>query len=151
MTAPSYRLVLVALCLPLALSACANAPAPVTDSYAAAANAPTHPLGPQGDQYLDELQRALLSRPDLLNYNVTGTRQGKLVLEARVSPNGRLLAVSVLESSGWPDIDKQAIEMVTVAGQSLPPRTERLMSQQPIKVVLVVPFPDVPQYTPRSP
>ena len=81
MTAPSYRLVLVALCLPFALSACANSAAPMTASSAAAANAPTHPLGPQGDQYLlDELHHAMMSRPDLLNYNTTGTRQGKLVL-----------------------------------------------------------------------
>lgn len=151
MTAPSYRLVLVALCLPLAVSACANSSAPMTDSSAAAAYAPTHPLGPQGDQYLDELHHAMMSRPDLLNYNTTGTRQGKVVLDAMISPNGRLLAVSVLESSGWPDIDAQAIEMVTAAGQSLPPRTERLLSQQPIKVTLVVPFPYVPQYSPRSP
>lgn len=97
--------------------------------------------GAEGQEYLETLQAAIRSHADMMSTSFTGARTGDVVLDVVIDQHGMLLGVSVLRSSGYPDIDARAKELVSTAGQNLPPLREKLLIQTYATYKFSLPFP----------
>ena len=72
------------------------------------------------DEYLATLVRMTRQHIDLLPMSFLGDRRGEARVGVRVLPDGTIANVAVVESSGYPDIDRQ-IEKMVLAVRRFPP------------------------------
>jgi TonB family protein len=92
------------------------------------------------DEYLAYLKALVLEHRDMLSAAVTGGRHGELDLDIRINARGSILQIFVRHSSGYPDLDKRAIDMTYAAGQ-LPPVPERLLERGYLGALFHMPVP----------
>jgi TonB family protein len=72
------------------------------------------------DEYLAYLVSLTRQHIDLLPMSVVGTRRGETIVTVTVLDNGAIAHVSVLRSSGFPDIDQRIEQMVAAVGKFPP-------------------------------
>jgi TonB family protein len=74
------------------------------------------------DEYLAYVKTIVLAHADgYLSPSVTGARHGMFELDVRVNPTGNIVGVFVLHSSGYPDIDKHAVDLLYSVSPLPPP------------------------------
>jgi TonB family protein len=74
------------------------------------------------DEYLAYVKTIVLEHSDgYLSPAVTGARHGMFELDVRVNPTGNIVGVFVLHSSGYPDIDKRAVDLLYSVSPLPPP------------------------------
>ena len=65
------------------------------------------------DEYLAYINSQILQHGSAyLSTAITGPRHGAIELDIRVNPSGNIVGVFVARSSGYPDIDKHAVDLV---------------------------------------
>ncbi len=74
------------------------------------------------DEYLAYVKTVVLEHADgYLSTGITGARHGLFELDVRVNPSGHIVGVFVLHSSGYPDIDKHAVDLLYSVSPLPPP------------------------------
>jgi TonB family protein len=96
------------------------------------------------DEYLAYIISLVRPHEGLLSPSFIGSRRGTLALDVRISPTGHILQVFVLKSSGFPDIDERAKEMIYAVGTLSPPPPDRLLQQGVLRGTFSLGFPLAP-------
>jgi TonB family protein len=101
-------------------------------------------LGPSAtrDEYLAYCDALIQRHLDMLSPSLLQGRSGVTIVSLLVADDGRIDQVQVNKSSGYPDIDRRAVEMVKAVGR-FPPVPLRLRSWSQLEDVglnLLLPF-----------
>ncbi|HYU13262.1 MAG TPA: energy transducer TonB, partial [Stellaceae bacterium] len=92
------------------------------------------------DEYLAGLVTLTRRHLDLLSLSLLAGRRGVTALSILVLGDGTIARISVSQSSGYPDIDRQVERMVTAVGR-FPPLPQWL--QEPsLSLVFRIQFPE---------
>jgi protein TonB len=99
-------------------------------------------LGPPAtrDEYLAHLANLTRRHLDLLSLSLLAGRRGTTALSILVLGDGTIARISVAQSSGYPDIDRQVERMVAAVGR-FPPLPEWLQESR-LDLVFRIQFPE---------
>ncbi len=101
-----------------------------------------HVLGPAAtrDEYLASLVTLTRRHLDLLSLSLLGGRRGVTALSILVLGDGTIARISVAQSSGYPDIDRQVERMVAAVGR-FPPLPQWIQESR-LDLVFRIQFPE---------
>ena len=120
-------------------------PAPAVHRMEAAPQISTgkwHVLGPPAtrDEYLAHLANLTRRHLDLLSLSLLAGRRGTTALSILVLGDGTIARISVAQSSGYPDIDRQVERMVAAVGRF--PPLPKWIEESSLDLLFRIQFPE---------